>query len=77
MLDKNLNEKQWEKIFMTHKLLSHMLKNKIEREMEKFSTVQFAFKEIKTATGVTDAQILVQKYLNKEEVYGDLLSKIS
>ena len=27
-----------------------MLRNKIDKEMEKFKTVEFAFKEIKTAT---------------------------
>lgn len=54
-----------------------MLRNKIDKEMEKFKTVEFAFKEIKTATGVTDAKTLVKKYLNKETVYGELLSKIA
>lgn len=38
--------------------------------MEKFKVVEFAFKEIKTATGVNDAKNLVHKYLNKEAVYG-------
>jgi hypothetical protein len=47
-----------------------MLRNKIEKEMEKFKVVEFAFKEIKTATGVNDAKNLVHKYLNKEAVYG-------
>jgi len=31
MLDKNLNEKQWEKIFLTHTFLNKMLRHKIER----------------------------------------------
>jgi hypothetical protein len=39
MLDKNLNEKQWEKIFLSHTFLNKMLRNKIEREMEKFRIV--------------------------------------
>ena len=47
-----------------------MLRDKIDKEMEKFKTVEFAFKEIKTATGVTDAKTLIHKYLNKESVYG-------
>lgn len=50
MLDKNLSEKQWEKIFLSHTFLNKMLRNKIEREMEKFRIVEFSFKEIKTAT---------------------------
>lgn len=48
--DKNLNEKNWRKIFLTHIFVNKMLRNKIEKEMEKFRTVEFAFKEIKTAT---------------------------
>ena len=62
---------------MTHKLLKDLLESKIEREMSKFSEVENAFKNIKIATGVNDAQTLVNKFLSKEEVYGDLLSKIT
>jgi hypothetical protein len=46
-------------------------------EMEKFSMVEMAFKNIKIATGVSDAQELIFKFLNKEQVYGELLSKIA
>lgn len=48
--DKDLNEKNWRKIFLTHIFVNKMLRNKIEKEMEKFRIVEFAFKEIKTAT---------------------------
>ena len=75
--DKDLNEKQWRKIFLTHTFVNKMLRDKIEKEMEKFKTVEFAFKEIKTATGVTDAKALISKYLHKETVYGDYLGKIA
>jgi hypothetical protein len=68
--DKDISEKQWRQIFLTHIFVNKMLRNKIEKEMEKFRTVEFAFKEIKTATGVADAKALVTKYLNKEAVYG-------
>jgi hypothetical protein len=44
MLDKNLSEKQWQKLFLTNVFLNKMLRNKIEREMEKFRVVEFAFK---------------------------------
>ena len=36
-----------------------------------------AFKNIKIATGVSDAQELIFKFLNKYQVYGELLSKIA
>lgn len=38
--------------------------------MFKFNTVQVAFKNIKTTTGVNSADSLIQKYLNKETAYG-------
>jgi hypothetical protein len=47
-----------------------MLRNKIDKEMDKFKVVEIAFKQIKTATGVNDAKTLIFKYLNKEQVYG-------
>ncbi len=48
--DKDPNEKQWHQIYLTNVFVSKMLRNKIDREMEKFSVVEFAFKNIKTAT---------------------------
>lgn len=45
--------------------------------MMKFNTVEVAFKNIKTATGVNNGDTLVQKFLNKENAYGELLSKIA
>ena len=47
------------------------------REMTKFNIVEVAFKNIKTATGVTNGQDLVSKFLNKEAAYGELLGKIA
>ena len=45
--------------------------------MLKFNVVEVAFKNIKTATGVTNGQNLVSKFLNKENAYGELLGKIA
>lgn len=36
-----------------------------------------AFKNIKTATGVSNTTELVKKFLNKEHAYGELLGKIA
>lgn len=47
------------------------------REMLKFNTVEVAFKNIKTATGVSNTTELVKKFLNKENAYGELLGKIA
>jgi len=54
-----------------------MLKDKMTREMMKFNTVEMAFKNIKTSTGVSSSDQLVSKFLNKEKVYGELLGKIA
>lgn len=42
-----------------------MLRNKMDKEMAKFFIVESAFKTIKIATGVNDAETLVRKFLNK------------
>lgn len=77
MCERDPEEKDWTNVFLTHKLLKDLLQSKIEREMQKFSEVENAFKNIKIETGVNDAETLVKKFLSKEEVYGDLLSKIT
>lgn len=38
--DNDLSEKNWRKIFLTHIFVSKMLRNKIEKEMEKFKVVE-------------------------------------
>lgn len=48
--DKNFDEIQWRNIELTHTFVNKMLKHKIDKEMDKFHVVEFAFKEIKTAT---------------------------
>ena len=45
--------------------------------MSKFFVVESAFKNIKISTGVSDAETLVQKFLNKESAYGELLGRIA
>ena len=45
--------------------------------MNKFVSVQNAYKVIKTATGVNTTESLVSKFLNKEGEYGALLAKIT
>ena len=65
MQDKDDNQKNWEKLYLSNKLLSKLLRTKMDKEMSKFFTVQTAFKTIKISTGVSDAETLVQKFLNK------------
>lgn len=56
MQDKDENEKNWISILQVNKLVDNLLRNKMYKEMEKFSMVEMAFKNIKIATGVSDAQ---------------------
>ncbi|CAD8057422.1 unnamed protein product [Paramecium primaurelia] len=75
--DKDASEKKWRKLLLVHKVVHSLLKNKMEKEMEKFQVVETAFQEIKTATGISEAQEIVQKFLTKEATYGQLLGTIA
>lgn len=77
MQDKDENQVKWEKLYMTNKLVAKLLRDKMDKEMSKFFIVESAFKTIKISTGVSDADTLVEKFLNKESAYGDLLGKIA
>jgi uncharacterized coiled-coil protein SlyX len=45
--------------------------------MKESSTIDEAFKAIKTATGVTDVQEMVRKFLTREQTYSQLLMNVS
>ncbi|CAD8062860.1 unnamed protein product [Paramecium sonneborni] len=75
--DKDVNEKKWRKLLLAHKVVHSILKNKMQKEMKKFEIVEEAFQEIKTATGIQEAQEVVQKFLTKESTYGQLLGTIA
>lgn len=77
MQDKDENQLKWEKLYLSNKLVSKLLRDKMDKEMAKFFTVESTFKTIKISTGVSDGQTLVEKFLNKESAYGDLLGKIA
>ena len=47
------------------------------KEMEKFNVVETAFKNIKISTGVNEAGAFINKFLNKETEYGQLLGNIA
>ncbi len=46
--------------------MSNLLKQKMEREMKKFDVVESAFQKIKTATGVSESEEIVSKFLSRE-----------
>ena len=49
----------------------------MEKEMRQSASIDEAFKAIKTATGVTDVQEMVKKFLTREQTYSQLLMAVS
>lgn len=75
--NKDSTEKKMRETFMLHKLWSAFMRKKMDREMSGSHSIDEAFKKIKTATGVTDVQELVQKFLTREQTYSELLLAVS
>lgn len=53
------------------------MRKKMEKEMKASVQVNEAFKDIKTATGVTDVSEMVKKFLAREQTYSNLLMNVS
>ena len=53
------------------------MRKKMEKEMADSAQIDAAFKDIKTATGVTDVQELVKRFLTREQTYSDLLKTLN
>ena len=53
------------------------MRKKMEKEMKNSFQINEAFKDIKTATGVTDVQEMVKKFLTREQTYSHLLMNVS
>lgn len=53
------------------------MRKKMEKEMANSAQIDTAFKDIKTATGVTDVQELVKRFLTREQTYSDLLQNVN
>lgn len=53
------------------------MRKKMEKEMRQSQSIDEAFKSIKTATGVTDVQEMVRKFLTREQTYSQLLMAVS
>ena len=59
------------------RLWNAFMRKKMEREMKQSQGIDEAFKAIKTATGVTDVQEMVRKFLTREQTYSQLLINVS
>lgn len=53
------------------------LKKKMDSEIEKSLGIEEAFKLIRNATGLTDVQGIVMKFLTREQTYSKLLMVVS
>ena len=53
------------------------MKRKMHKEMESSRSIDEAFKQIKTHTGVTDVQALVRRFQSREQTYTTLLQTVS
>jgi ribosomal protein S7 len=51
------------------RLWNAFMRKKMEKEMKESHVIDDAFKAIKTATGVTDVQEMVRKFLTREQTY--------
>mmetsp|Transcript_11399 Transcript_11399/g.19234 ORF Transcript_11399/g.19234 Transcript_11399/m.19234 type:complete len:188 (+) Transcript_11399:831-1394(+) len=63
--------------FLVQRLFSAFLKRKMEKEMEKHSYVEDAFQKIRTATGFSDVNEIVHRFLTREQTYSQLLMAVS
>ena len=73
---KDSNELKMQENFLAQKFWSAFLKTKMEKEMRNNAPYEKAFQEIRAATGYSDVQNIVDKFLNRESIYSDLLRTV-
>lgn len=62
---------------MVQKLWCAFLKRKMENEMKKYHNLEEAFQKIRTSTGNSDVQEMVNKFLTREQTYAQLLTAVN
>ncbi len=75
--NKDSSELKMRENLQIQKLWNAFMRKKMEKEMRNSQTIDDAFKAIKTATGVTDVQEMVRKFLTREQTYSQLLMAVS
>lgn len=75
--NKDSSELKMRENLYIQKLWNSFMRKKMEKEMKNSAQIDEAFKAIKTATGVTDVQEMVKKFLTREQTYSQLLVKVS
>mmetsp|Transcript_62764 Transcript_62764/g.72037 ORF Transcript_62764/g.72037 Transcript_62764/m.72037 type:complete len:561 (+) Transcript_62764:93-1775(+) len=61
---------------LLHQFLRHFLKNKMDNEMQRNQATEEAYQKIRTATGLTDINDIVSKFLTREQAYTDLVNAV-
>ncbi len=75
--NKDSSELKMRESLYIQRLWNAFMRKKMEKEMKESATIDEAFKAIKTATGVTDVQEMVRKFLTREQTYSQLLMNVS
>lgn len=75
--NKDSSELKMRESLYIQRLWNAFMRKKMEKEMKDSSVIDDAFKSIKTATGVTDVQEMVRKFLTREQTYSQLLMNVS
>ena len=64
-------------LYHVHKFLGIFLKRKMERELQKYKVVEKAYHKIKSGTGFNNPAEIVNKFVNRERTYNNLLTSIA
>lgn len=75
--NKDSNELKMQENLLAQKLWSAFLKSKMEKEMNRTHDIEEAFQKIRAATGFSDVQEIVHKFLTREQTYSQLLMAVS
>ena len=75
--NKDQNEIKMQEQFLVQRLFSAFLKRKMESEMDNHFVVEEAFQKIRTATGFSDVNDIVHRFLTREQTYSQLLNNVN
>lgn len=63
--------------YLLHKFWWHALQRKLEKDKAQSIEIEEAFQSIKIATGLSDVQEIVEKFLTKEQTYSRLMQAVT
>ncbi|OMJ94646.1 hypothetical protein SteCoe_2138 [Stentor coeruleus] len=75
--DKDSQEAKIRESLLANRLWFLFLRKKLEKEVVKGVSIEQAFQKIKAATGVSDINEIVEKFLTREESYGSLVTAVN